>query len=561
MLASGAGRPDSYFMERKTEISRAVAIVGRPNVGKSRLFNRLVGRRISIVHDQPGVTRDLITADVFEGRYTLMDTGGIGLYREELTPKVVAEAVEEQVDFALAAAALVLLIVDASEGCTPLDIDVAAKLRQAGKKVIVVANKADTEERDGLMSEFYVLGFGEPLLISAEHGRGIPQLMTQMLKALGPEPETPREEGPRPIRLALAGRPNVGKSSLGNRLLGGSRLIVSEVAGTTRDPVRAGLSRTKADGSKAKFTLVDTAGRRTANKRDTLDFFSQIRADEILAETDVVFLVLDAGQGVTRIDKQLAGELALLGCGMVIVVNKWDLAKTAFREKNIDGFEDEEEFRSKFRSAIRRELFFLPEPPVLFVSAKTGLRSDDVLDAAEGVFTRAGTAISTGRINRVVQDLMTKRPPRMVSGKRFKCYYVTQVSKRPIRFRLFCNSEERLEDAYQRFLVKGVHENFDLAGVPLFLDIVGKPKQGTRRGMGTPGAPVMPEEATPRKAVAKVGPKAAADQPKKAVGPSGPRLGKSKSSRGKATPVRKKSFTRWDKPRSLKGRAARQARK
>ena len=561
MLASGAGRPDSYFMERNTEISRAVAIVGRPNVGKSRLFNRLVGRRISIVHDQPGVTRDLITADVFEGRYTLMDTGGIGLYREELTPKVVAEAVEEQVDFALAAAALVLLIVDASEGCTPLDIDVAAKLRQAGKKVIVVANKADTEERDGLMSEFYVLGFGEPLLISAEHGRGIPQLMTQMLKALGPEPETPREEGPRPIRLALAGRPNVGKSSLGNRLLGGSRLIVSEVAGTTRDPVRAGLSRTKADGSKAKFTLVDTAGRRTANKRDTLDFFSQIRADEILAETDVVFLVLDAGQGVTRIDKQLAGELALLGCGMVIVVNKWDLAKTAFREKNIDGFEDEEEFRSKFRSAIRRELFFLPEPPVLFVSAKTGLRSDDVLDAAEGVFTRAGTAISTGRINRVVQDLMTKRPPRMVSGKRFKCYYVTQVSKRPIRFRLFCNSEERLEDAYQRFLVKGVHENFDLAGVPLFLDIVGKPKQGTRRGMGTPGAPVMPEEAVPRKAVAKVGPKAAADQPKKAIGPSGPRLGKSKSARGKATPVRKKSFTRWDKPRSLKGRAARQARK
>jgi GTP-binding protein len=329
--------------------------------------------------------------------------------------------------------------------------------------------------------------------------------------------------------------------------------------------VRAGLSRTKADGSQAKFSLVDTAGRRTANKRDTLDFFSQVRSDEILAETDVVFLVLDAGQGVTRIDKQLAGELALLGCGLVLVVNKWDLAKKAFRDKNIDGFEDEEEFRAKFRSAIRRELFFLPEPPILFVSAQTGLRAEDMLDAAEGVFVRAGTAISTGRLNRVVQDLMIKRPPRMVSGKRFKCYYVTQVSKRPIRFRLFCNSEERLEDAYQRFLVKGVHESFDLAGVPLYLDIVGKPKQTGRRAGGpgaAAGSPMTEIEGEVRKPLAKVAGKAViAAAPKKAIGPSGPRLGKSKNPRTKNAPVRKKSFTRWDKPRSLKGRAARQARK
>ena len=542
-------------MERNTEISRAVAIVGRPNVGKSRLFNRLVGRRISIVHDQPGVTRDLITAEVDEGRYTLMDTGGIGLYKAELTPKVVADAVEEQVGFALAAAALVLLVVDATEGCTPLDLEVAAQLRQAGKQVVVVANKADTEERDGLYGEFFALGFGEPVLTSAEHGRGIPQLVARIQAVLGPAPLPERDDGPRAIRLALAGRPNVGKSSLGNRLLGGSRLIVSEIAGTTRDPVRSRLSRAKADGSKATFVLVDTAGRRTANKRDTLDFFSQTRADEILAETDVVFLVLDAGQGVTRIDKQLAGELALLGCGIVIVVNKWDLAKQAFREENIDGFEDEEEFRAKFRAAVRRELFFLPDPPLLFVSAKTGLRAEDMLDAAEGVFRRAGTAIPTGRINRVIQDLMTKRPPRMVSGKRFKCYYVTQVSKRPIRFRLFCNSEERLEDAYQRFLVKGVHEEFDLAGVPVFLDIVGKPKQAGRRAGGVPVGAKEPGlvAAVPAKPAAKV-------VARPAPSASKPRIGKVRVSRGPTKPV-KKSYTRWDKPRSLKGRAARQARK
>jgi len=542
-------------MERNTEISRAVAIVGRPNVGKSRLFNRLVGRRISIVHDQPGVTRDLITAEVDEGRYTLMDTGGIGLYKAELTPKVVADAVEEQVGFALAAAALVLLVVDATEGCTPLDLEVAAQLRQAGKQVVVVANKADTEERDGLYGEFFALGFGEPVLTSAEHGRGIPQLVARIQAVLGPAPIPERDDGPRAIRLALAGRPNVGKSSLGNRLLGGSRLIVSEIAGTTRDPVRSRLSRAKADGSKATFVLVDTAGRRTANKRDTLDFFSQTRADEILAETDVVFLVLDAGQGVTRIDKQLAGELALLGCGIVIVVNKWDLAKQAFREENIDGFEDEEEFRAKFRAAVRRELFFLPDPPLLFVSAKTGLRAEDMLDAAEGVFRRAGTAIPTGRINRVIQDLMTKRPPRMVSGKRFKCYYVTQVSKRPIRFRLFCNSEERLEDAYQRFLVKGVHEEFDLAGVPVFLDIVGKPKQAGRRAGGVPVGAKEPGlvAAVPAKPTAKV-------VARPAPSASKPRIGKVRVSRGPTKPA-KKSYTRWDKPRSLKGRAARQARK
>lgn len=528
-------------MDRQTEISRVVAIVGRPNVGKSRLFNRLVGRRISIVHDQPGVTRDLITSEIFDGHYTLMDTGGIGLFRSDLTPKIVAEAVEEQVDFALAAASLVLLVVDASEGCVALDLEVGAKLRQAGKRVIVVANKADTEERDGLLGEFFALGFGEPLLISAEHGRGIPALQAKILSILGPVEVAPPLTTPRPIRLALAGRPNVGKSSLGNRLLGSSRLIVSEVAGTTRDPVRSKLSRKKSDGSEVTFSLVDTAGRRTANQRDTLDFFSQIRADEILAETDVVFLVLDAGQGVTRIDKQLAGELATQGCGLVVVINKWDLAKEAFRAKNIDGFDDEEEFRAKFRAAVRRELFFLPNPPLVFVSARTGLRAEDMLDAAEGVYQRAGTAISTGRINKIIQDLMIKRPPRMVSGKRFKCYYVTQVSKRPIRFRLFCNSEERLEDAYQRYLVKGIHESFDLDGVPVYLDVVGKPKQEGPRPGGSAKKAARPV------AQGEVREPGVVRRPQE--------------HRKKSTAGRKKLSRQRTKPRSLKGRAARQARK
>ena len=463
-----------------TEIPRSVALVGRPNVGKSRLFNRLVGRRISIVHDQPGVTRDLLTAEVDEGKFLLMDTGGIGLFDAHLTPKVIADAVEEQVAFAINAAALILLVTDASEGCVPLDLEVAARLRAAGKRVLVVANKADTVDRDARRDEFYAIGFGDPILVSAEHGRGVDFLLGRIKEVIGPAPDAPPQDTFRPVRLALAGRPNVGKSSLGNRLLGRSKLIVSEVAGTTRDPIRSPLEWTDPQGVLHRFDLVDTAGRRAANKRDTLDFFSHVRAGEILAQADVVFLVIDATEGVTRIDLQLAGELAESGAGIVLVVNKWDLAVKAFQEGGLEAFKDENGFRKKFTAAVRKALFFLPEPPLVFVSAVTGLRTEEMLAAAAGVYARAGTDIPTGKINRAIQDLMAKRPPRPVSGKRFKCYYVTQVSRRPIRFRLFCNSDERLEDGYSRYLTKGVHELFDLAGVPVFLDLVGKPKQAKR---------------------------------------------------------------------------------
>lgn len=466
-------------MPTSTELPRAVAIVGRPNVGKSRLFNRLVGRRISIVHDQPGVTRDLIVSEVDEGRYTLMDTGGIGLFDRALTPDDIAAAVEEQVGFAIAAAGLVLLVADASEGCVPLDLEVASRLRAAGKKVVVVANKADTPERDGALHEFYALGFGEPVLVSAEHGRGVDFLRRRILAELGPAPEAPRDTVDA-IRLALAGRPNVGKSSLGNRLLSADRLVVSPTAGTTRDPSRHRILWKDAEGRERAFDLVDTAGRKAATRQDTLDFYSHSRAKEILAEADVVYLVLDAQQGVTRLDLQLAGELAEAGAGIVLVVNKWDLALEALAKGPVGEHEDERAFRGAFQKAVRRALFFLPDPPLVFVSAKTGLRAGELLAAAAGVHARAGATIPTGRLNRALQDLLTRRPPRPRSGKLFKCYYATQVSRRPIRFRLFCNTDEPLEDGYVRYLGKGLHDAFDLAGVPLFLELVGKPKQANR---------------------------------------------------------------------------------
>ncbi len=462
-----------------TELPRAVALVGRPNVGKSRLFNRLVGRRISIVHDQPGVTRDLIVAEVDADRYTLMDTGGIGLFDRKLTPDDIVAAVEEQVAFAIAAASVVLLITDAAEGCVPLDLEVASRLRAAGKKVIVVANKADTAARDGTLPEFYALGFGDPVLVSAEHGRGIDFLRRRLLAEIGPAAETPRDTV-NAIRVALAGRPNVGKSSLGNRLLSAERLVVSATAGTTRDPARHRLAWKNAEGTLVPFDLVDTAGRKAATRQDALDFYSHRRAKEILDEADVVYLVLDAQQGVTRIDLQLAGELAEAGAGLVIVVNKWDLALDALAKGPLGEHEDERAFRRAFQQAVRRALFFLPEPPMIFVSAKTGLHTDDLLAAAAGVHKRAGAVIPTGKLNRALGELLTRRPPRPRSGKLFKCYYATQVSRRPIRFRLFCNTDEPLEDGYMRFLSKGLHEAFELSGVPLFLELVGKPKQTNR---------------------------------------------------------------------------------
>ena len=280
--------------------------------------------------------------------------------------------------------------------------------------------------------------------------------------------------------MGFIGYPNVGKSSLGNRLLAADRLVVSPTAGTTRDPSRHRILWKDAEGRERAFDLVDTAGRKAATRQDTLDFYSHSRAKEILAEADVVYLVLDAQQGVTRLDLQLAGELAEAGAGIVLVVNKWDLALEALAKGPVGEHEDERAFRGAFQKAVRRALFFLPDPPLVFVSAKTGLRAGELLAAAAGVHARAGATIPTGRLNRALQDLLTRRPPRPRSGKLFKCYYATQVSRRPIRFRLFCNTDEPLEDGYVRYLGKGLHDAFDLAGVPLFLELVGKPKQANR---------------------------------------------------------------------------------
>lgn len=476
-------------MAKQTEIQRSVAIVGRPNVGKSRLFNRLVGRRVSIVHDMPGVTRDLITERVPVDDYLLMDTGGIGLFTEEATPKVIADAVEEQVSFAIQAAELIIFVTDVSQGCTPLDHEVASRLRSFGKKVLLVVNKVDNDERHMEQGEFFALGFGAPILISAEHNRGIEFLKRKILDEIGLAPCADEDENgekisvpaePKPIRICLAGRPNVGKSSLGNALTKSSRLIVSDVAGTTRDPIRQRLDFTdKKTGATTTFELIDTAGKRAKNKFDTLEYFSALRTDEAMRRADVCFLVIDALSGVTRLDKQLAGQIIEAGTGLIVVVNKWDLALKHFRANagGVGGYENEEEFRRTFAKAVNRELFFLPGATLIFTSALEGLRVETMLKEAIGLYGRLNTQIPTGQLNRVLHSVMEANPPKLVSGRRFKCYYAVQTGNKPLRVRLFCNSEEKIDETYERFLLSKFYDAFELSGVPVKFDFIGKPKQ------------------------------------------------------------------------------------
>jgi GTP-binding protein len=331
-------------------ISRSVALVGRPNVGKSRLFNRLAGKRISIVHDQPGITRDLITTQLpaERGGYLLMDTGGIGLAPGASSAAII-KASEEQVDFALAAAGMVLFVVDAHTGLTAADEHIAENLRATRKPTILVVNKADDARRENeATGEFARLGFKHVAYVSAEHGHGIDVLIQKILQTIGPmpAPEAPAEAVSERVKFALIGRPNVGKSSLGNALLKDKRLIVSEVPGTTRDAIAIDLDYTAPTGEKWPFTLLDTAGLRPrASVKTPVEYFSQNRSHEAIAESDVVFLVLDALEGVTRQDKVLAGEALEHGRGLVIVVNKWDLAQKRFAKEPLEGYSSLAEFQ------------------------------------------------------------------------------------------------------------------------------------------------------------------------------------------------------------------------
>lgn len=458
-------------------VSRTVAIVGRPNVGKSRLFNRLARRRISIVHDQPGVTRDVVSAEVEEGGYTLLDTGGLGL-QDATTPTKLIKASEAQVEFAVRASDLIVFVVDSREGITALDERVTTLLRRSKKPVILTANKADHgAEKVAALEEFYRLGFGEPVFISAEHGNGEAELRNAILDKLGPVPEA-AEGAPERLTICFVGRPNVGKSSLSNRLLKSDRLIVSDVPGTTRDSVEIVFDYKSRDKRLWPFKLIDTAGIRAATKLSTsVEYFSRLRSLDAIRKSDVVFMVLDAMDGVTQQDKAIAGEIVEAARPIVVVVNKWDLVFAALRRGELTKYKNERDFREKFEKALHERLFFTPGAPVMFVSALTGNDIERMLKAARALNERLDRKIPTARLNQTIVELADRMPAPSIGGQRFRVYYATQVGNRPFRFKLFCNREEKLTEQYRRYLEAGLVKEFDLDGCPIHFDLVGKKKR------------------------------------------------------------------------------------
>ncbi len=457
-----------------TSAPRTVAIVGRPNVGKSRLFNRLARKRISIVHDMPGVTRDVVTAEVKDGAYTMLDTGGLGLTGSD-TPARITKASEAQVAFAIEAATVILFVVDAREGVTALDERIATLLRKSKKEVMLIANKADSgKEKIAEIAEFYRLGFGEPFYISAEHGNGEAEVRIAVLAKLGPAPEEDVREKER-LHICFVGRPNVGKSSLSNRLLKSDRLIVSDVPGTTRDAVELDFSFLNRDGKPWLFRLVDTAGIRSAPKlSSSVEYFSRLRSLEAIHNADVAFMVLDAMDGVTQQDKAIAGEIIKAQKPIVIVVNKWDLVHAAFRKGTLTKFKSERDYREKFEKALFDQLFFTPGAPVMFVSALTGHEIERMLRNARALDRRLDTKIPTAKLNTTIISLADRTPPHAIGGQRFKIYYATQTSNRPFRLKLFCNQERSLTESYRRYLEAGLVKEFGLEGCPIHFDLVGK---------------------------------------------------------------------------------------
>ncbi|MEI6107277.1 MAG: ribosome biogenesis GTPase Der [Opitutae bacterium] len=462
-----------------TPAPRTVAIVGRPNVGKSRLFNRLARKRISIVHDMPGVTRDVVNAEVKDGSYTLLDTGGLGLTGSD-TPARITKASELQVGFAIEAAVVILFIIDAREGVTALDERIAQLLRRSKKTVLLVANKADSgEEKIAEVSEFFRLGFGKPFYLSAEHGNGEAELRDAVLAKLGPVPEETDLDKER-LSICFVGRPNVGKSSLSNRLLKSDRLIVSDQPGTTRDAVELDFVYTSREGKPWPFRLIDTAGIRAATKlSSSVEYFSRLRSLEAIRSADVVFMVLDAMDGVTQQDQAIAGEIIKAAKPIVIVVNKWDLVHAAFSggdNSAVAKFESEREFREHFEKAMFEKLFFTPGAPVMFVSALTGHEITRMLKSARALNRRLDTKIPTAKLNAAIIRLAERTPPSSTYNIRFRIYYATQTGTRPFRMKIFCNQERSLTESYRRYLEAGLVKEFDLDGCPIHFDLIGKKK-------------------------------------------------------------------------------------
>ena len=430
-----------------------VAIVGRPNVGKSMLFNKLTGRRTSIVEDTPGVTRDRIYGDCeWCGRkFSLVDTGGI----EPGTENDMLKFMRRQAEIGILLADCIIMVVDVRSGVTAADMDVATMLRKSGKPVALAVNKCDSVgPTNPDVYEFYSLGIGDLFETSAVHGHGTGDLLDWCL-AQFPE-ETEEEEETDVVSVAIVGKPNVGKSSLLNRILGEERVIVSNVAGTTRDAIDSYF-----ENETGKYCFIDTAGMRRKSKvDDAIEKFSNLRSIGAIERSDVCLILIDANEGVTEQDTKIAGLVHEAGKAAVIVVNKWD----AVEDKQTNTMRDKE-------TEIRRDLSYMTYAPVVFLSALTGQRVDKLFEVIREVYKQNTSRVTTGALNSVLAEATARVQPPTDKGRRLKIYYMTQAGTKPPHFVIFCNDARLFHFSYQRYLENQIREVFGLQGTPICITI------------------------------------------------------------------------------------------
>ena len=421
-----------------------IAIVGRPNVGKSTFFNRVVGRKISITEDKPGVTRDRLYADgEWRGKdFTIVDTGGIEMRSEDIMWK----EIKKQAEVAIETAQVILFFVDGREGLTSSDYDVSDMLRRSKKPVILVVNKIDDYSEDKVF-EFYSLGLGEPYPVSAEHGTGIGDVLDEAVSWFE-KGETKEDDS---IKIAVVGKPNAGKSSLVNRLLGFERSIVTDIAGTTRDAIDTRLCYNGRD-----YTVIDTAGiRKKSRVEDDIEYYSQLRAYDAVRRADVCLLVVDSSEGLTEQDTKIIGFVHEQGKPSLIVMNKWDL------------IEKDSNTINKFQDKLKEDLKFMDYFKSVFISAKTGQRAEKLFQLIDEVYAHSRFRVSTGTLNDLIADTVRANEPPSYNGRRLKVYLSSQVAVAPPTLGRKVNSSDLLHFSYERFLENVIRKNFDFSGTPI----------------------------------------------------------------------------------------------
>ena len=425
-----------------------VAIVGRPNVGKSTLFNYIVGKRISIVEDTPGVTRDRVYAEGnWRGRsFTLVDTGGI----EPESDDVILSQMREQANLAISMADVIVFVTDLKQGVTAADSDIALMLKKSKKPIVLVCNKADNYGKvSDDIYEFYNLGLGEPYRVSAANAIGIGDMLDAIYEAL--PPQTDEENDEEIIKVAIIGKPNVGKSSLVNKILGENRVIVSNVAGTTRDAIDS-----EFENEFGKYVFIDTAGiRRKSKVSENLEKYSVMRSLLAVERADVCLLMIDANEGVTEQDTKIAGEAHEAGKGIIIVVNKWD------------EYEKENGTLEQYKKDVYNRLSYLSYAPILFISAKTGQRVNKLFEMINSVASQNALRVSTSVLNQVLNEAIAIVQPPTDKGKRLRIFYMTQASTKPPTFVVFVNDKDLFHFSYERYLVNQIRKEFGLVGTPV----------------------------------------------------------------------------------------------